>query len=127
MDASGTVDASGEGVDGYAVGEEVFGSVGKMYLGEGTIAEFVIVSVGTVARKPSSFDHTIAAAIPTAGVTALVMADALGLSEGQTVVAVGATGGVGSFVQLAARRGLGSWRSAVAITRTTLAVSAPPT
>jgi NADPH2:quinone reductase len=106
MDASGTVDALGEGVEGYAVGQDVFGSVGKLYLGEGTMAEFVTVSVGTVTRKHSSFDHPVAAAIPTAGVTALNMADALELSQGQTVVAVGATGGVGSyFVQLAARRG----------------------
>lgn len=106
MDASGTVDALGAGVEGYAVGDEVFGAVGKPFLGEGTLAEFVAVSVGTVMRKPSTIDHTVAAAIPTAGVTALNMADALQLAEGQTVVAVGATGGVGSFfVQLAARRG----------------------
>jgi NADPH2:quinone reductase len=106
MDASGTVDAMGDGVDGYAAGEEVFGSVGKMVLGEGTLAEFVTVSVGTVTHKPSSLGHDVAAAIPTAGVTALNMAAALELSLGQTVVAVGATGGVGSyFVQLASRRG----------------------
>jgi NADPH:quinone reductase-like Zn-dependent oxidoreductase len=106
MDASGTVDALGGGVEGYAVGDEVFGSVGKRYLGEGTLAEFTTVSAGTVTHKPSSFDHTVAAAIPTAGVTALNMADALALSERQTVVVVGATGGVGSyFVQLAARKG----------------------
>lgn len=106
MDASGGVDALGEGVEGYSVGDDVFGSVGKSYLGEGALAEFVTVSAGTVTHKPSSLDHTVAAAIPTAGVTALDMADALELSEGQTVVAVGATGGVGSFfVQLAARRG----------------------
>ena len=106
MDASGTVDAAGDGVDGYAAGEDVFGAVGKMILGEGTLAEFVTVSAGTVTHKPSSLDHTMAAAIPTAGVTALNMADTLELSPGQTVVAVGATGGVGSyFVQLATRRG----------------------
>jgi NADPH2:quinone reductase len=106
MDASGTVDAVGEGVVGFAVADEVFGSVGKPYLGEGTLAEFTTVSAGTASRKPSSFDHTVAAAIPTAGVTALNMIEALQLSEGQTVVAVGATGGVGSyFIQLAADGG----------------------
>jgi len=106
MDASGTVDEVDEGVEAWAVGDEVFGSVGKMYLGEGTLAEYVTMSAGTVARKPSSLDHAAAAAIPVAGVTALMMADALGHSEGKTVVAVGATGGVGSyFVQVAARRG----------------------
>jgi NADPH2:quinone reductase len=106
MDGSGTVEALGEGVEGYAVGDEVFGSVGKSYLGEGTWAEFTTVSAGTVTRKPSSLDQTVAAATPTAGVTALNTADALGLSEGRTVVVVGATGGVGSYlVQLASRRG----------------------
>ena len=106
MDSSGTVDSLGEGVEGWAVGEEAFGSVGKKYLGEGTLAEFVTMSAGTVAHKPSSIDHTMAAAIPTAAVTALNMADALQLSQGQTLVAVGATGGVGSYlVQLAAQRG----------------------
>jgi NADPH2:quinone reductase len=106
MDGSGTVDAFGAGVNAWPVGDEVFGSVGKRHLGEGTLAEFVTMSTGTIARKPSTLEHTIAAAIPTAGVTALIMADALAIVEGHTVVAVGATGGVGSyFVQLAAQRG----------------------
>jgi len=106
MDGSGTVDAIGSGVSAWSVGDELFGSVGKGYLGEGTLAEFVTMSAGTIARKPSTIEHATAAAIPTAGVTALIMADALALGEGQTLVAVGATGGVGShFVQLAARRG----------------------
>jgi NADPH2:quinone reductase len=106
MDASGTVEALGQGVEAWAVGDEVFGSVGKRYLGEGTLAEFATMSAGRVARKPASVDHTAAAAIPVAGVTALVMADALELSEGHVVVANGATGGVGSyFVQLASARG----------------------
>jgi NADPH:quinone reductase-like Zn-dependent oxidoreductase len=106
MDGSGTVDAVGPGVSAWSVGDDVFGSVGKGYLGEGTLAEFVTMSAGTIARKPSTLEHATAAAIPTAGVTALMMANALALGEGQIVVAIGATGGVGSyFVQLAARRG----------------------
>jgi len=105
-DASGIVEAVGEGVDAWTVGDEVFGSVGKMYLGEGTLAEHATMSEGTVARKPASLDHTVAASIPVAGATALVMADVLEPTEGHVVIAVGATGGVGSyFVQLAARRG----------------------
>jgi NADPH:quinone reductase-like Zn-dependent oxidoreductase len=106
MDGSGTVDAVGADVTGLSVGDEVFGSIGKMVLGEGTLAEFVTMSAGTIASRPGSLEHTAAASIPTAGVTALITADALGIGDGQTVVAVGATGGVGSyFVQLAARRG----------------------
>jgi NADPH2:quinone reductase len=105
-DASGTVEALGEGVAGWSIGDEAFGSVGKMYLGEGTLAEFATMSVGTIARKPASVDHADAAAVPVAGVTALTMVEAASLSDGDVVVAVGATGGVGSYlVQLAAMRG----------------------
>jgi NADPH:quinone reductase len=107
LDASGTVDAVGPGVDEWAVGDEVFGAVGKSHLGEGTLAEFATMSAGTIARKPGSLEPAAAAAIPTAGVTALLMVDQIAPDEGQTVLAVGATGGVGSFfVQLASRRGV---------------------
>jgi NADPH:quinone reductase-like Zn-dependent oxidoreductase len=106
LDASGTIDAVGPDVGGLKAGDDVFGSVGKMYLGEGTLAEFVTMSAAAITSKPQSLDHITAAAIPTAGVTALIMTDALSLAEGHTAVAIGATGGVGSFfVQLAARRG----------------------
>jgi NADPH2:quinone reductase len=106
MDASGVVHAIGDGVDAWKVGDEVFGSVGKMYLGAGTLGEFATMSMATVARKPASIDHPAAAAIPVAGVTALTMADAIAVAEGDMVLAVGATGGVGSYlVQIAAKRG----------------------
>ncbi len=106
MDASGVVEAIGEGVTGLAEGDEAFGSVGKMHVGDGTLAQFATMSVGTIARKPASIDHATAASIPVAGVTALMMLDAASASDGHVVVAVGATGGVGTYlVQLAARRG----------------------
>ena len=106
MDASGTVEALGDGVIELAIGDEVFGSVGKRHLGEGTVAEFATMSTATIARKPASVDHTDAAAIPVAGVTALTMVETASVSEGDVVVAIGATGGVGSYlVQLAAKRG----------------------
>src|SRR6266550_469760 len=106
MDASGVVEAIGPGVTEWAVGNEVFGAVGKMVLGEGTLAELTTMSSGTIAGKPMAIDHAPAAAIPTAGVTASTMVDAAAVSDGHVVVAVGATGGVGSYlVQLAARLG----------------------
>ena len=106
MDASGTVEALGDGVTEWAIGGEVFGSVGKGHLGAGTFAEFATMSTGTIARKPESIGHADAAAIPVAGVTALTMVDAAAVSDGDVVVAIGATGGVGSYlVQLAATRG----------------------
>jgi NADPH:quinone reductase-like Zn-dependent oxidoreductase len=105
-DASGTVEALGEGVTGWSIGDAAFGSVGKMYLGEGTLAEFATMSTGTIARRPVSVEHADAAAVPVAGVTALTMVEAASVSDGDVVVVIGATGGVGSYlVQLAARRG----------------------
>ena len=104
-DASGTVDALGEGVIELAIGDEVFGSVGKGYQGEGTFAEFATMATRTIARKPEAIDHADAATIPVAGGTALTMVETASVSEGDVLVAIGATGGVGSYlVQLAAER-----------------------
>ena len=106
MDASGTVEAIGDGVTDWSIGDDVFGSVGKKHLGEGTFGELATMSTGTIARKPASISHADAAAIPVAGVTALTMVDGASVSDGEVVVAIGATGGVGSYlVQLAASRG----------------------
>jgi NADPH:quinone reductase len=106
IDASGTIDAMAEDVQGWNVGEEVFAASGKPYFGGGTYAEQATVSASSMAHKPSSVTHEQAAAIPTAGVTALMLADALELKEGKVILAIGAVGGVGSyFVQLAAERG----------------------
>jgi NADPH2:quinone reductase len=106
MDASGVIEGVGAQVEGWSEGDEVFGSVGKPYLGEGTFAEQVTMSAGTITRKPSPVSHEVAVALPTPGVTAAALVDALALRQGETVVAVGASGGVGSFfVQLATARG----------------------
>src|SRR5262249_938793 len=87
LDASGSGDAGGPGVEMWTVGDEVFGAVGKGHLGEGSFAELATMSAGTIARKPGSMEHGAAAAIPTAGVTALMMTDAIAPAEGETVLA----------------------------------------
>ena len=105
IDASGVVEAVGDG--GWNVGDEVFAAVGKMYLGEGTFAEHATMSAGTIARRPASVDRSLVAAMPTAGVTALTLLDAVAAADGETLLAIGASGGVGSFlVLLAAERGV---------------------
>ena len=107
LDGAGVVEALGEGVDGFAVGDEVFGAAGKPYFGEGTFAELTAMSVGTIARKPRAMDFAQAATIPTPAITALTVLDAADAREGETLLAVGASGGVGSYlVQFAAGRGL---------------------
>lgn len=114
LDYAGTVVEIGQGVSGFAVGDEVFGAVGKPHAGDGSFAEFATVSAAQAAKRPASLTPEQAAALPTAAGTALAAVDALGASAGDTVAIVGAGGGVGSFaVELAARRGL----RVIAVTR----------
>ena len=114
FDYAGTVEALGPGVAGFEVGDEVFGSVGKSYAGEGSFAEYVTVAATLAARRHSGLSPEAAAALPLAGGTALAAVDDLDARPGDTIAVVGAAGGVGSFVvQLAALRGL----KVIAVTR----------
>lgn len=106
-DFAGTVDAVGAGVEGFAVGDRVFGVVTKSFLGDGSFGEFVTVPVAVgIARLPESIGLTEAAGLGLAGTAAVDAVDAANIGEGTTVVVVGATGGVGQqALQLAARAG----------------------
>ena len=107
-DVAGVVEEVGSGVTGFAAGDRVVGGVPAMApaVGQGAWAELVAVPAESVARLPDGVDLGQAGAAPWAGLTALAAADALGLGQGDTVLVVGATGGVGAFaVQLAARAG----------------------
>ena len=105
-DLSGTVDALGAGVKGFSVGDPVFGVTGKMVFGGGTLAEKTTASSGTIARRPQSISDIEAAALPLAGVSALMCVDAAAPKRKDVVVVVGASGGVGGYtVQLAKGRG----------------------
>jgi len=108
VDGSGTVEAVGEGVTRFRVGEPIFGQFLHDPVGIGTFAEFATVpeSIG-VSHFPSALDPVGAAALPTAGMTALDGLDRLELVAGSTLLVVGASGGVGSMAtQLAAARGV---------------------
>ena len=105
-DLSGTVDAVGSGVEGFAVGDAVFGVTGKMFFGEGALAEKATASAGTIAKRASSMSDVEAAALPLAGVSALMCVDAVDIKPKDVVVVVGAAGGIGSYaVQIAKARG----------------------
>lgn len=106
FDAAGVVERVGADVTGLSEGDEVYGYVSKPVIGEGTYAEYVSSPASIVAKKPRSVDFARAAALPMPGLTAMDLVDAVDLKEGETVLIVGATGGVGSYaVQLATRRG----------------------
>jgi NADPH2:quinone reductase len=106
IDLAGTVDAVGPGVEQWKVGDEVFGGQGKMFWGEGTLAEFATASASTIVRRPEEVDPEFAAALNLAGVSALTSVDAVAPQQGDVVVVIGAAGGVGGFsVQLATAAG----------------------
>ncbi len=105
-DFSGIVEGVGPSVTRFEVGDEVFGMVGKMVLGDGSFADQVVVSQDYLAAKPAGIDFTQAAALPLAGTAAVLAVDWVDAGEGKVVLIVGATGGVGNYaVQLAAARG----------------------
>jgi NADPH:quinone reductase-like Zn-dependent oxidoreductase len=103
---SGVVEATGPGVEGLKKGDAVFGAVGKPYQGAGAFAEFATASAAAIVPKPASLDDVVAATLPIAGTTALQAIEEAQLQPGDTVLIVGASGGVGSFAtELAAQRG----------------------
>jgi NADPH:quinone reductase-like Zn-dependent oxidoreductase len=106
-DFAGEVDAVGPEVDGFQVGDRVFGVVMKDALGDGSFGEYVTVPVAFgIAKLPAGIDFTEAAALGLAGTAAVDAFDAANVTTGQTVLVVGATGGVGQQVlQLAVRAG----------------------
>ena len=106
FDAAGVVERVGAEVTGLAEGDEVYGYLFKPVVGGGAYAEYVSAPASIVAKKPESVGFAEAAALPTPGLAAMDLVDAADPGEGETVLIVGATGGVGSYaVQLAARRG----------------------
>lgn len=106
-DFAGTVDAIGEGVLRVAIGDEVFGSVMKSFLGDGSFAEYVTVSESIGLTKiPDGLDHEVAGVLGLAGTAAAMSVDAVAPVEGEFLLICGATGGVGAMaVQLAAAKG----------------------
>lgn len=108
-DYAGVVEEVGSAVARYSVGDEVYGFLmhANPTVRDGSWADYLVVSEEvSVARKPAGVDSETAGAAPLAGITALAAIDALELAEGNTVLVVGASGGVGSFfVQLAAAAG----------------------
>jgi NADPH:quinone reductase-like Zn-dependent oxidoreductase len=100
-DIAGRVEAVGRNVKQFRPGDEVFGDLSGC--GFGGFAEYVCARENALASKPASMTFEEAAAVPSAGVTALQALREKGqIQLGQKVLINGASGGVGTFaVQIA--------------------------
>lgn len=96
-DVAGEVDAIGAGVEGLAVGNRVYGSIGH-----GGLGEYAVAPAAAIALMPERATFEEAAALPMGTLTALQGLRAAGVGPGSRVLVIGASGGVGHLaVQIA--------------------------
>ncbi len=100
-DFAGCIVALGEGVNEFAVGDEVIG-----YLPRAAHADYVVSPAAVLTPKPADIPWEVAAPLSAVGVTAWAAVQAVDPQPGETVVVSAAAGGVGSLAaQLARLRG----------------------
>lgn len=90
-DLAGQVEAVGKHVTQFKPGDDVFGTA------PGSIAEYVCAAEGRLVLKPANVTFEEAAAVPTAGVSALQGLRKGQIGSGQTVLIHGASGAVGTL------------------------------
>ncbi len=99
---AGVVTALGYGTTGLSVGQRVFGLTD--WTRDGTLAEYAAVEARNLAPLPGDVDFTVGASLPISGLTAWQGLFEHGrLRAGQSVIAHGAAGAVGSMVTQLAR------------------------
>jgi NADPH:quinone reductase-like Zn-dependent oxidoreductase len=104
-DVSGVVEKTGNDIDNFKKGDEVYSRPDPTR--NGAFAEYIVVKANQVSFKPKSISHTQSAAVPLAGLTAWQGLFQFGqLQAGQKVLIHAASGGVGTFaVQFAKWKG----------------------
>jgi NADPH2:quinone reductase len=95
MDFAGTIEEVGEGVEGYAVGDEVYGCAGGLADLPGTLAEYIVADSKLIAHKARNLSMREAAALPLVAITAYEGLVRAGVKAGQKVLVHGGSGGVG--------------------------------
>jgi NADPH:quinone reductase len=107
MDAAGTVESVGEGVERLRVGEEVMAAVMPRRPEGGAQAELIVVPAASVVPLPDDATPAQASTLPMNGLTARLGLELLELSAGQTLAVSGGAGLLASYaIQLARDQGL---------------------
>lgn len=102
-DVAGVVEAIGDGVSAFKVGDAVYGYAGGVRGTPGALAEYMLADAQLLAKKPASLSMLVAAALPLVSITAWeALFTKASLKKDQTVLIHGGVGGVGHIaVQLA--------------------------
>jgi NADPH:quinone reductase-like Zn-dependent oxidoreductase len=99
---AGVVTALGYGTTGVSVGQRVLGLAD--WHRDGTLADYIAIEARNLAPLPGDVDFTVGASLPISGLTAWQgLFDHGRLRAGQSVLAHGAAGAVGSMVTQLAR------------------------
>ncbi|TWU08964.1 Zinc-type alcohol dehydrogenase-like protein [Symmachiella macrocystis] len=102
MDFAGTVEAVGDGVQDYSIGDEVYGCAGGLADLPGTLAEYIVADSNLMAHKPKQLSMRESAALPLVAITAYEGLMRAGITKDQKVLVHGGSGGVGHVaIQLA--------------------------
>ena len=97
-DLAGVVEETGGRVEGLAKGDHVYAYNRRPVIQHGTYAEYAAVPESYLARSPASLSFEESASIPLAALTAYqAIYDAVQLQQEQSILIVGASGGVGGF------------------------------
>lgn len=121
---SGIVEAVGQGVTRFNVGDAVFGTTTGLSVGAN--AEYLCIpetsKTHTITHKPDNISFEQAAALPVGAMTALQILQKADIQAGQKVLVYGASGSVGTFaIQIA--KYFGAEVTGVCSTRNTSMVS----
>jgi len=102
MDFAGTIEAIGDGVVAFSVGDEVYGCAGGLADLPGTLAEYMVADSKLIAHKPQNLSMREAAALPLVAITAYEGLTRANIQADQKVLVHGGSGGVGHIaIQLA--------------------------
>ena len=110
-DVAGVIEERGHSARRFAKGDKVYAYARRPKIKHGTFAEYISIPESYVAKSPDKLTMEEAGGVPLTGLTAYQsLFDAGKLKGGETILILGASGGVGSLaIQLA------NWKGATVI------------
>lgn len=114
-DVAGIIVEAGQGVQGFAPGDKVYGEANVVAGNSGAFAEFAVTAADQLGKMPSNVDFSEAASLSLVGVSALqAVTEHIKLVAGQKLFIHGGAGGIGNIaIQIA--KNIGAYVATTAI------------